>query len=117
MGSARVPRVGCGVSPQQSFLSRCREVMARIQKSSRWRDTIASTRDACATLHNAVAQELVFSGQQILHKSVAAFVCVARCAGKMLIDSHSRRATKIICKQENFIGRFALAEQPLRIRA
>src|SRR4029077_272357 len=70
-----------------------------------------------AVLHNPVAQEFVLPCKQLLHESVTAFVHVARCAGEMLIDSHSRRATKIICKYQNFIGRFALTEQPLRIRA
>ncbi|MEY2498890.1 MAG: error-prone polymerase, partial [Verrucomicrobiota bacterium] len=37
-GSARVPRAGFGVSPKQSF------------KSSRRRDVVASTRDACTPL-------------------------------------------------------------------
>jgi len=37
-GSARVSRVGFGVSPKQSS-----------RESPRWRDVIANTRDACAT--------------------------------------------------------------------
>jgi error-prone DNA polymerase len=44
LGSARVSRVGFGVPPKQSF-----------RKSSRLRDAIASTRDACAT-QNAAAR-------------------------------------------------------------
>jgi len=38
LGSARVSRVGLGISPKQP-----------LQKSPRWRDVIANTRDACAT--------------------------------------------------------------------
>jgi error-prone DNA polymerase len=50
LGSARVSRVGLGVSPKQSFRKHCKsEILSRIQKSSRSRDAIASTRDACAT--------------------------------------------------------------------
>ena len=41
-GSARVSRVGFGVSPKQSF-----------QQSPRLRDAIANTRDACATRSSA----------------------------------------------------------------
>src|SRR5205085_6512005 len=41
LGSARVSRVGFGVSPKHS------------SKSSRRRDTVAHTRDACATQNNA----------------------------------------------------------------
>src|SRR5713101_1333139 len=49
LGSARVPRAGFGVSPKQSFRKDYKsEITSRIQKSSRSRDTIASTRDACA---------------------------------------------------------------------
>src|SRR5438093_9049891 len=47
-GSARVSRVGFGVSPKQSSLETKRE------QSSRWRDTIANTRDACATQQRAL---------------------------------------------------------------
>src|SRR6202140_4601889 len=43
LGSARVSRVGLGVSPKQSFRKHCKsEILSRIQKSSR-------SRDACAT--------------------------------------------------------------------
>ena len=61
-------------------------------------------------LHNSVAQELVFSGEQILHESVAAFIRVTHCAGEMMIDSHPSRTTEIICDGENFIRGFTLAE-------
>ena len=67
-------------------------------------------------LHNPIAQEFVFSSQQILHEIVAAFVYVARCAGKVVVDSHSRGAAKITCDGKDFIGRLTLAEQPLRVR-
>jgi error-prone DNA polymerase len=56
LGSARVSRVGFGVSPKQSSRKDCKsEISPRIQKSSRSRDAIGpsqtgiSTRDACAT--------------------------------------------------------------------
>jgi hypothetical protein len=41
-------------------------------------------------LHDAFADEFVFSGEQILHKSVAAFVDIARRSGEMMIDSRPR---------------------------
>ena len=62
------------------------------------------------------AQEFVFSSQQLLHEIVAAFVDVAGCAGKVIVDSHSRGAAEIICDGKDFIGRFTLTEQPLRVR-
>jgi hypothetical protein len=49
-GSARVPRVGFGVAPKQSFerfLTRCRFRASR--KVRVGEDALASTRDACAT--------------------------------------------------------------------
>jgi error-prone DNA polymerase len=50
LGSARVSRVGFGVSPKQSFQKHCKsDISLRTQESSRSRDVIASTRDACAT--------------------------------------------------------------------
>jgi hypothetical protein len=67
-------------------------------------------------LYNPAAQEFMFSSQQLLHEIVAAFVHVARCAGKVIVGSHSRRAAKIICHGKDFIGRFTLTEQPLRVR-
>ncbi len=49
LGSARVPRVGRGVSPQRSLLVRCyKDGHAVLEKSAMARDTIASTRDARA---------------------------------------------------------------------
>jgi hypothetical protein len=71
-------------------------------------ETPAGPAAKMATLHYPSAQQFVLSGQQILHESVAALVRVARCAGKMLIDSHPGGATKIICNRENFIGWFPL---------
>jgi len=41
-------------------------------------------------LHHALTQQLVFSGQQILHEIVTAFIGIARSAGEMMIDSHAR---------------------------
>ena len=38
--------------------------------------------------HNPFAEHLVFSGEQVLHKIVTAFIRVARRAGEMMIDSH-----------------------------
>ena len=51
-GSARVSRVGFGVSPKQSLLQRhfTREVRDR-------EDAITSTRDACATQSFAISGE------------------------------------------------------------
>ena len=58
----------------------------------------------------------MFSGEQLLHQLIAAPVHVAHCAGEMMIDSRLRRAAEIICDAENFIRRFPLAKQPLRVR-
>jgi hypothetical protein len=69
-----------------------------------------------AVLHNALTQQRVFSGEQILHKIITALVGVARGAGEMMIDSHARRSAEIIRDGKNFVGRFTLAEQPLRVR-
>jgi hypothetical protein len=44
-GSARVWRIGFGVSPKQSFLPAATHAL----KSPRKRDAFAGTRDACAT--------------------------------------------------------------------
>ena len=63
-----------------------------------------------AVLHNPVAQEFVFSVEQILHKSVAAFVDVAHCTREMMINSRSRGAAEVIRNRENFIRRFFLAK-------
>ena len=41
-------------------------------------------------LHNSGAQQLVFSGEQILNEIVTALIGVARGAGEMMIDSHAR---------------------------
>ena len=67
-------------------------------------------------LDHAVAQQFVLSGKQILHEIVTAFIGVARNAGEMMIDSHARRPAEIIRDGKNFVGRFSLAEQPLRVR-
>src|SRR5262249_49867812 len=67
-------------------------------------------------LHNAVAQHRMLSGEQILHEIITAFIRVARSAREMMVDSHSRRPTEIICNGKNFARRFTLAEQPLRVR-
>src|SRR5437016_8806310 len=66
-------------------------------------------------LHNALPQQLVFSGEQILHEIVTALIGVARGAGEMMIDSHARRPAEIIRNGKDFVGRSALAEQPLRV--
>jgi len=39
-------------------------------------------------LHDSVSKHFVFSGEQILHEIVTAFIGIARGAGKMMIDSH-----------------------------
>src|SRR6266704_2920655 len=70
-----------------------------------------------AVLHNPVAQHGVLSGEQILHEFVAGFVRVARRAREVMVDPHARGTTEIIRDRQNFIGRFALAKQPLRISA
>jgi hypothetical protein len=62
-------------------------------------------------------QELVFSGEQVLHKIVPALIRVAGGAGEMMIDSHAGGAAEIIRDRKNFVGRFTLAEQPLRLKA
>ena len=50
LGSARVSRVDFGVPPKQSFLKTGNHNVRPIsQESSRLRDAIANTRDACAT--------------------------------------------------------------------
>ena len=67
-------------------------------------------------LDHAVAQQLVLPGKQILHEIVTAFVSIARGAGEMMIDSHTRRPTEIIRNGKNFVRWFTLAEQPLRVR-
>src|SRR2546421_4638143 len=67
-------------------------------------------------LHNALTQQLVLSGEQILHKIVTAFIRVERGAGEMMIDSHPGGAAKIICDGKNFIGWFPLTEEPLCVR-
>ena len=67
-------------------------------------------------LHHALTQQLVFSGEQILHEIVTAFIGIARGAGEMMIDSHTRRPAEIIRNGKNFVGWFTLAEQPLRVR-
>jgi len=66
-------------------------------------------------LHHALAQQLVFSGEQILHEIVTALIGVARGACEMMIDSHARRSAEIIRNGKDFGGRFTLAEQPLRV--
>src|ERR1700692_4035917 len=50
LGSACVSHVGFGVSPKQAFLgAMLRFGIGNHRKSSRRRDTVASTRDECAT--------------------------------------------------------------------
>src|SRR5262245_10075949 len=61
-------------------------------------------------LHNPLPQQLVFSGKQILHEIITAFIGVAGGAGEMMIDSHSRRATEIIRNGKNFVSGFTLAD-------
>ena len=66
--------------------------------------------------YNSSTEHLVFSGEQILHEIVTAFIGIARGACEMMIDSHPGGAAKIICDGKNFIGWFPLTEQPLRVR-
>ena len=67
-------------------------------------------------LHHALTQQLVLSGEQILHEIVTAFIGIAGSAGEMMIDSHARRSAEIIRNGKDFVGRFTLVEQPLRVR-
>src|SRR6266540_2482165 len=69
-----------------------------------------------AALHHALTQHLVLSGEQILHEIVTAFIGIAGSAGEMMIDSHARRPAEIIRNGKDLVGRFTLAEQPLRVR-
>jgi hypothetical protein len=69
-----------------------------------------------AQLHDAVAQKLVLSGEQLLHQLIPALVHITHCAREMMIDSCLRGATEIIGDAENFIRRFPLAKQPLCVR-
>ena len=64
-------------------------------------------------LHHALTQQLVLSGKQILNKIVTALIGVVGGAGEMMIDSHPRRPAEIIRNGKDFVGWFALAEQPL----
>jgi hypothetical protein len=66
-------------------------------------------------LHHALTQQFVLSGEQILYEIVTAFIGIARSAGEMMIDSHARRPAEIIRNGKDFVGRFTLAEQPLRV--
>ena len=50
----------------------------------------------------------MFSGEQLLHEIVTAFIRIARGAGEMMIDSHPGGAAKIICDGKDFIGRLTL---------
>jgi len=59
----------------------------------------------------------VLSGKQILHELITAPVNILMRAGEVIVDPHARRAAEIICDRKNFVSRFALAKQPLRIRA
>jgi hypothetical protein len=56
LGSARVSRVGCDVAPQQSFLEHLTflDVALSQGKVRDSEDTVASTRDACATQISAI---------------------------------------------------------------
>src|SRR4029077_18143956 len=67
-------------------------------------------------LHDAFTQELVFTGKQILGELITASVGIAARAGKMMIDSRTRGTTKIICDRKDFVARFTLAKQILRVR-
>jgi hypothetical protein len=85
----------------QSCPAKCRTVRAEMPALS---------------LHNALTQHLVLSGEQILHEIVTTFIGIARSAGEMMIDSHARRSAEIIRNGKDFVGRFTLVEQPLRVR-
>ena len=58
----------------------------------------------------------MLSGEQILHEIETPFVGIACGACEMMIDSHLRRTAEIIRDGKNFVRRFALAQQPLRVR-
>src|SRR5207244_8702925 len=66
-------------------------------------------------LNNAVAQHRVFSGEQFLRELITALVDIALRSGEMSVDPQSRGAAKIVRERQDFVARFALAEQPLRI--
>jgi hypothetical protein len=61
-------------------------------------------------LHDALTEKFVFSGEQILHEIITAFICVSCGAGEMMVDSHSCRATEIIRNGKNFVNRFTLTD-------
>src|ERR1700730_16121993 len=61
LGSARVSRAGCGVSPQQSFLEAVVYAHFLIRRKVRdGEDALASTRDACATQSANAAHHAIF---------------------------------------------------------
>jgi hypothetical protein len=80
-------------------------------------EKIADPTRMMRVLHHALTQQLVLSSEQILHEIVTSFIGIARGAGEMMIDSHARRPAEIIRNGKDFVGRFTLAEQPLRVRA
>ena len=57
-------------------------------------------------LHYALTQQLVFSGEQLLHEIVTAFIRIARGAGEMMIDSHPGGAANQVRNRKNFLSRF-----------
>src|SRR5205809_1751399 len=67
-------------------------------------------------LHDAVAQRRVFSGKQLLRELITAAIDVIARAGKVMIDSQTCGATKVICQRKNFAGRRAIVDLRLRER-
>lgn len=66
-------------------------------------------------LNNAVAQHRVFTGEQFLRQPITTFVDIVLRAGEMIVDPQPRGSAKIIGQRKDFVARFALAKQPLRV--
>jgi hypothetical protein len=58
-------------------------------------ETPADSTGKMPVLHHALPQQLVLSGQQILHDIITAFIGVARGAGEMMINLQARGVTKV----------------------
>jgi hypothetical protein len=89
----------------------------RIQRAEeRTQRSTQIVRREMPVLHNALTKQGVLSGEQILHEIVTASIGVEGGAGKMMIDSHARRPAEIIRNGKDFVSRFTLTDQPLRVR-
>ena len=65
-------------------------ILPGVQNCNSAGETPAGPTGKMPVLHHALTQQLVLSGEQILHEIVAAFIGIARSAGEMMIDSHAR---------------------------